>query len=203
MRYRPNWGLLTFGALIVVMLFAYPTWRKLIVIRGGSVADFSDATSNQQSALVQIRRTQGPNAAATAWTLFKTAVPAPTSDFSTPNGGVFQAVRGGDFIEIDAIRTAKGRAAIYRSSSDNSLVLRFDEFSVTNGPGLAIYLCVGATPKTPDEVRQGPYFRVSTLKGTAGNQNYQLPPELRLDRYRSVVIFSEDFNLVYSSATLN
>lgn len=201
MRYRPNWGLLLLGALVVIGLFTYPVWRTFIVIRTTGL-DFSDLNQNQQNALIQIRRTQGPNAVGTAYFALKTAIPAPTQDFPTPNS-VSQAVKGGQFIEIDAIHSAKGRATIYRNASDNSLTLRFDEFFVINGPTLKVYLSVNPTPKTAAEVKAGDFFVVSTLKGTFGNQNYELPPELTLARYRSVVIFSEDFNVIYSSAALN
>jgi hypothetical protein len=201
MRYRPNWGLLTLGALIVVALFTYPTWRTFIILRSTG-QDFSDLNANQQNVLAGIRRTQGANAASTSYHAIKTIIPAPTQDLPTP-GSVSQAVKSGEFIEIDAIHTAKGRATIYRNAANNSLVLRFDEFTITNGPGLAVYLCVMPTPKTPAEVKSGDYFRVSTLKGTIGNQNYEIPPELQLGRYRSVVVFSEDLNIIYTSAALN
>jgi hypothetical protein len=201
MRYRPNWGLLLLGALIVGALFTYPIWRTFIVVRTSGL-DFSDLNQNQQNALIQIRRTQGANAQATSYYALKTIIPAPTQDYPTP-GSVSQAVKAGQFIQIDAIHSGSGRATIYRNSADNSLTLRLDEFTVINGPGLRVYLCVTPTPKTAAEVKSGDYFLVSTLKGTIGNQNYELPPELQLARYRSVVVFSEEFGVVYTSAALN
>jgi hypothetical protein len=201
MRYRPNWGLVTIGALLVLVLFTFPAWRGFVNVRLGG-QDFSDASESQRAALLQIRRTQGPNAAGTAYRSLLTIVPAPTKDRPTPDGGRFQPVKGGEFIELDAIHIARGRAVIYRNAADNSLLLRLDEFSVTNGPGLAVVLSEVAVPKTSAEVLSGQYFRVATLKATNGNQNYEIPPELRLERYKSVVIYSEDLKTIYSSAAL-
>lgn len=201
MRYRPNWTLLALGALIVLALFTYPAWRGFITVRLGG-QDFSDVTEAQRAALAQIRRTQGPNAAGTAYRALQTIIPAPTADRPTPDGARFQPVKGGDFIELDAIHSGSGRAVIYRNAVDNSLILRLDEFSVTNGPGMAVILCEVAVPKSSAEVLSGQYFRVATLKATNGNQNYEIPPELRLERYKSVVIYSEDLRTIYTSAAL-
>ncbi len=202
MRYRPNWLLITLGAVVVAMLFTYPAWRTAVVLRPRGL-DFAEASEGQRAILNgEIRRTSAPYAA-TAYAALLTSIPAPTSDNPTPDGSRFQAVKGGDFMEINALQTGKGRAAILRNAINNALILRFDDFIVTGGPDLAVYLSITPRPLTAGEVRAGAYYRVSTLKGTRGNQNFDLAPELRLEPYKSVVVFSESLNIVYTYAPLN
>jgi hypothetical protein len=52
----------------------------------------------------------------------------------------------------------------------------------------------------PDE-EQTP-TEIGILKGTNGNQNYELPPQLDLQSYGSVVIYSPALDMIYSVAPL-
>ncbi len=200
MKYRPQWTLLAAGALVVIALFTYPTWRSYISLRGGG-PDYANASEAQRAVFQQMRRTPGANPA-TAYAASLTQIPAPTSDNPTPDLASVQAVKSGEFSELDPVHTASGRATIYRRI-DNSLLLRLDDFSATNGPDLAVYLSVVASPKTGAEMRTSNlHFRVGTLKGNRGNQNYEMPAETKLERYKSVVLFSETLDTVYSYASL-
>jgi hypothetical protein len=205
MRNRPRWFLLTLGALIVLTLFTFPTWRKFFSARPASSADFANISDNQRSLLLQLRRTPSavPQIAQTVYAAMIVTVLAPTSDAATPDSTNAQPIRSGDFITIDPIHTAQGTATLYRLT-DNSLLLRFDNFSVTNGPGLTVYLSAAAAPLTADDLATGQVqLKLGALKGTSGSQNYtRLPPELDLTRYKSVVIYSESLKTVYSSAVL-
>jgi len=204
MRSRPNWVVLGLGALIVIVLFSYPQWRTVLnrrsVTPGGA---YGGVSQPQQDILVQMRRTQGANPDL-AYQALLTSVPAPTSDAPTPDGTQMQAIAGGDFVTLDAVHTATGHVTLYRLS-DNSSMLRFDNFTVSNGPDLKVYLCAATNPQTAADVQTGKLqFQVGALKGTIGAQNYAaIPSDLDLSRYKSVVIFSESLQAVYSSAALN
>jgi hypothetical protein len=41
------------------------------------------------------------------------------------------------------------------------------------------------------------------LKGNVGNQNYEIPAEIDLSLYQSVVIYCLPFQVVFSTATLD
>ena len=43
---------------------------------------------------------------------------------------------------------------------------------------------------------------MATLKGNIGSQNYELPADLDLARFRSVVIYCKRFSTVFSTAEL-
>ncbi len=204
MKNRPPWLLLGLGALVVLVLFTYPTWRKFLPTRtgSGSTTDFSQASAAQRDLLLQMRRTPGADPA-TVYQSMLTVVPAPTSDVPTPDSVQAQPIKSGDFLTIDPIHTASGHVTLYRLT-DNSLLLRFDDFSVTNGPSLNVYLCAAESPLTAADLATGKLqLLVAPLKGSTGAQNYtRIPPELDLSRYKSVVIFSETLQAIYSSAPL-
>ncbi len=93
--------------------------------------------------------------------------------------------------------TAEGKATIY-SLEDGGRVLRLENFSTTNGPDLFVTLHTGVNP----EQDEGVYYELARLKGNQGNQNYELPVDLDLDKYHSVVIWCRAFNIVFGYATL-
>lgn len=203
MRVRPRWTLLTLGALLVVLLFSYPVLRKLIPSRAASTVDFALASEAQRAVFAQMRQTPGAAATTYAAMLINTFV-APTGDAPTPDSSVMTAIKSGEFIQIDAIHSAKGHATLYRRP-DDSLLLRFDDFSITNGPTLNVYLSTAVLPKTAAELQTGQsQISLGPLRGTIGSQNYtRVPLGLDLTRWKSVVIYSEDLKTVYSSATLS
>ncbi len=92
---------------------------------------------------------------------------------------------------------AEGTATIYRLENGQR-VLRLDGFSSTNGPDLFVTLHTGGNP----EKDAGEHLQLARLKGNVGDQNYALPADLDLDRYRSVVIWCRAFNIVFGYATL-
>ncbi len=47
------------------------------------------------------------------------------------------------------------------------------------------------------------YACVARLKGNVGSQNYDLPADVDLSRFRSVVIYCKQFSVVFSSAELS
>jgi len=79
--------------------------------------------------------------------------------------------------------------------------LRLDTFKVTNGPDLRVILTKAASPKTSAEVQAG-YVEVAKLKGNVGSQNYELPANLALDDYKTVVIYCKPFHVVFATASL-
>lgn len=92
---------------------------------------------------------------------------------------------------------AAGTTTIYRLE-DGRRVLRLENFDATNGPDLFVTLHSGTDP----EQDQGEYFQIAPLKGNRGDQNYDLPADIDLSQYKSVVIWCRTFNVVFGYATL-
>jgi len=198
MKHRPQWALLALGALIVVALFTYPTWRRFL--RGQAQAPaFQLASDEQRDALQKMRK----DLAGTAYVAMLTVVPAPTNEQPTPVLPDAQAIEGGKFAGLNPIQNTTGTITLYRSAN-GSLLLRFEDFKTTNAPGLVVYLCGTADVKTKDDLSKGALeVKLGPLKGSFGNQQYTTIPEsLPLDRYKSVVIYSESLELIYGVAEL-
>lgn len=110
------------------------------------------------------------------------------------------ALSSGQFGEIDVIHKGQGKATLFKLA-DGKRVLRLEDFSVTNGPDLYVYLSGHPAPRTGEQVHQDG-FEVAQLKGNIGNHNYELPDELDLSKFKSVVIYCRRFSVVFSTAEL-
>ena len=95
-------------------------------------------------------------------------------------------------------RNGTGDAGIFQNP-DGSLVLRFENFDIENGPDLEVYLVPG-----PDQTSlpEGS-IHLGALKGNIGDQNYELPPgtELVPGAYTALV-WCEAFSVEFVGATI-
>lgn len=73
--------------------------------------------------------------------------------------------------------------------------LRFEEFETTNGPDLNVYL---RNSEDPDD-----YIDLGDLSGNIGDQNYELPEGIDLDRYDFVDIWCVRFGVSFGTAQLS
>ena len=104
-------------------------------------------------------------------------------------------------MDQDSIHKGSGTAIIYRGP-DGSLLLRLENFSVTNGPDLHVYLSPHPNPGRGGQVRTAGYVDLGELKGNRGNQNYPIPAGVDIDIQQSVVIYCVPFSVVFSVAML-
>lgn len=109
-------------------------------------------------------------------------------------------LRSGTFGDIDAIHRGSGRATVYQLP-DQGRQLVVEDFIVTNGPNLHLIFTRDPNPLTGVEVGQD-YIDLGPLKATTGDQLYDLPAGLDLDRYQAVVVYCLAFGVVFSVAPL-
>ena len=85
--------------------------------------------------------------------------------------------------------------------TDGSRVLRIEDLDTDNGPDLYVYLSTN-----PADGGEGTfdddYLSLGRLKGNLGDQNYEVPADADLERYRSVVIWCDRFNSAFGAADL-
>ncbi len=95
----------------------------------------------------------------------------------------------------------RGSATIYRLI-DGNRILRLTEFATSNGPDVRVYL-VAATDAADDEtVKRAGFVELGKLKGTDGDQNYEVPADLDLGKYRAVTIWCRRFGVNFGTAPL-
>lgn len=101
----------------------------------------------------------------------------------------------------DLAHEGMGTATVYRLA-DGSLVLRFENFSVLNGPDLHVYLATqDPVPNTIGVELEGA-IDLGQLKGNVGDQNYVLPAGFDPETFKSVVIWCQPFRVPFNAAGL-
>ena len=96
----------------------------------------------------------------------------------------------------------EGLATIYRLP-DGQRALRLTEFETSNGPDVQVYL-VATTDATDNEtVTKAGVIHLGALKGSVGNQNYEVPAEVDLTKYQAVTIWCRRFGVNFGTAPLN
>jgi hypothetical protein len=95
---------------------------------------------------------------------------------------------------------AEGAALVLTDGTDER-VLRFEDFATDNGPDLDVYL--SAAPADADEGDfDDDFIDLGDLKGNIGSQNYEIPPDVDLSRYQTVVIWCVRFGVAFGAAEL-
>jgi hypothetical protein len=107
--------------------------------------------------------------------------------------------RSGQFTDYDDFHQGRGTATVY-TLGDETRVLRFEDFEVTNGPDLHVLLVPHENPGGQEDLDG--YIDLGSLKGNVGDQNYQIPNDTDISGYGSIVIYCLPFHVIFSIATL-
>ena len=94
-----------------------------------------------------------------------------------------------------------GQALVYQLA-DGSRILRLQDFEVDNGPELHVYLFPNDPVTTSIGVEIPGTFDLGHLKGNIGDQNYEIPADLDLSQFKSVVIWCRPFKVTFIAAPL-
>ncbi|MBM3232010.1 DM13 domain-containing protein [Candidatus Pacearchaeota archaeon] len=85
-----------------------------------------------------------------------------------------------------------GTVSVYDSMGQKTL--RFEDFETINSPDLFIYL---ATDATADE-----FVNLGEIRATKGNVNYEIPLDVDLEKYDTVLVWCRAFRTLFSYAEL-
>ncbi len=119
---------------------------------------------------------------------------------SAPAGANLTTLKSGTFKDADAVHKGKGTASILEG--DGRRYVRFTDFEVTNGPDLEVWLVAKSGIQSSEDVKTSKYLSLGQLKGNIGPQNYEIPQDVDLNEYSSVVIWCEQFGVLFSPADL-
>ena len=121
----------------------------------------------------------------------------PTSAASTVSETILAS---GSFHSV--AHDGSGNASIYQLS-DGTRILRFTNFKTSNGPDVHVYLVAAKDASDSETVKQAGFVEVGALKGNIGDQNYELPSDLDLNKYRAVTIWCKRFSVNFATAPLS
>lgn len=125
--------------------------------------------------------------------------PEVSSPEQTKSNNAPQVLFSGDF--HNGAHETKGLATIY-GLPDGKRVLRFTNFETSNGPEVVVYLIAADDAKDSDAVKNTEHISLGPIKGNIGDQNYDIPSDVDLSKYRAVTIWCQRFGVNFGTAPL-
>jgi len=95
----------------------------------------------------------------------------------------------------------KGLASIYQLP-DGKRTLRLTEFETSNGPDVHVYLTAAEIDKGNDAIKEAGFIDLGSMKGNKGDQNYDIPANADLNKYKNVTIWCARFGVNFGQAAL-
>jgi len=130
----------------------------------------------------------------------ETSGPASPSATAPPEAGPQELVTlaSGGFRSLEHHTTG---LALVVERADGTRYLRFEDLETSNGPDLHVYL--SEIPAGDDWYAYGDRFvDLGKLKGNVGDQNYAIPANVDLSKYKSAVIWCKRFSVGFAVAPL-
>ena len=124
------------------------------------------------------------------------APPAPVAAAPTASPFVARTTMAGSFSGTDDFHFGRGTARIIETAP-GAYVLRFENFSVRNGPDLYVYL----SPNVSGYDRAA--LELGTLKATDGSFGYALPAGIDPADFKSAIIWCKQFSHLFAVAPLH
>ena len=108
-------------------------------------------------------------------------------------------IESGTFYTI--LHPTSGTATIYKMA-DGTHLLRFTNFDTSNGPDVHVYMVAADDAKDAATVERAGFVDLGAIKGNVGDQNYILPSDLDMTKYRAVSIWCKRFSVNFGAAAL-
>ena len=154
-----------------------------------------------RTALNEPAPTTAPSAAPTASAISPSAdasaspEPSPIAPSTAPTGPPLAAPRTGTFKGADDFHFGSGTATLVETAA-GAWTIRFDNFSVRNGPDLFVYVSTDSAGYANGAIEVG------KLRATDGNFNMDLPAGVVPDGAASIVIWCKQFAVQFAVAPL-
>jgi len=119
--------------------------------------------------------------------------------FPAINDSQTQILESGNF--HSGTHPTEGSATIYRIENGGR-VLRFTNFTTSNGPDVHVYLVAAEDARDNASVEHAAVVDLGLIKGNIGDQNYTLGSDLDLAKYRTVSVWCKRFSKNFGAAPL-
>lgn len=158
------------------------------------------ATTTDRPAAGPVRVAQATAPAAKPATTPAPVPPSTPATAATPPATSGASLRG-EFHGADKAHKGEGTAEIVKTAS--GWEARLTRFSTTRGPDLEVWLVAHPDPKSQSDVTKSKYVSLGRLKSFSGDQSYALPAGVDPAEFKSLVIWCEDFSVLFASAPLS
>ena len=112
-----------------------------------------------------------------------------------------EVVATGSFRDADDRHKGQGIATLV-ALPDGGHEVQLSKFQVTKGPDLEVWLSAHPDPQKSSDVAGSSWVSLGQLKGNVGDQAYAVPVGTDLGAIKSVVIWCEQFGVLFSPAVL-
>ena len=124
---------------------------------------------------------------------------ASPADVTTAGAAMPATLLAGQFHAV--AHETKGTATIHDLGGGHR-VLRLTAFATSNGPDVRVYLVAAGDASDNESVTKAGFVELGKLKGNEGDQNYDIPTDLDLTKYRAVTIWCHRFGVNFATAPL-
>ena len=132
--------------------------------------------------------------------IFPYVFPPPPAVESLTEADRSRLVASGAFIHAnpaDPVHWGRGKVSVYERT-----VFLEGDFKVGPGPKYHVYLVPKAQVRSEADVKSATAVDLGRLRSFEGSQRYPIPNSVKLDDYKSVVIWCEQFSVLISPADL-
>lgn len=128
------------------------------------------------------------------------ATPEPTPEPAVETTPEIVTLFEGSFTGLGRY-SVEGEVVVLNDGTEQRF-LRFPDLNADNGPDLNVYLSA-APADGPSGDLDDDFIDLGDLKGNIGSQNYEIPPDVDLERYSTVVIWCVRFSAGFGVAALS
>jgi hypothetical protein len=122
-----------------------------------------------------------------------------TVDAAEEAGAVVTLIEGSF---IDRSHPGSGLAKVLNDGTEQRF-LRFEDFETDNGPDLFVYLTrADAAADAAAFGVDGDFVDLGRLKGNVGEQNYEIPADVDMSEFDTVVVWCDRFSVAFTAADL-
>jgi electron transfer DM13 len=124
-----------------------------------------------------------------------------------PGGAAMASIEKGPMVTTKGnfkslAHETKGLASIYQLA-DGKRTLRLTGFEASNGPDVHVYLTAAEVEKGSDAIKQAGFIDLGSMKGNKGDQNYDIPADADLNKFKNVTIWCARFGVNFGQAALD
>jgi hypothetical protein len=178
---RPRrWPWIAAAAVVGVVVFVLYWFQPQKLFIDDSVDEAIPTTTADTTVLLQSSNAAAPAPPGTA---------APTAPVELARG---------EFVSLDHGTSGTARVV---ELADGSRIVRLEGVDTSNGPDLFVYLSPNVASGDESAFDEN-FLNLGRLKGNQGDQNYDLPADVDLTGFASVVIWCDRFNSAFGAADL-